>query len=90
MTTDPNSPEVLKSVPSELEAMTIVSALANRGVKASTTGVYTAGFRAESPGEVHVTVKHEDLERAREIISQIEQEKTVLDWSQIDVGEPEE
>ena len=88
MTTDPNSPEVLVSVPSDVEAAAIVSALAARGVEASTTGDYTAGFRAEAPGQVSVTVRHSDLDQARRTLAEIEKDRTEIDWSQVDVGEP--
>ena len=90
MTTDPNNPEVLTSVPSDLEAAAIVAALAARGVEASTTGGYTAGFRAEAPGNVNVIVRQEDLHRARQALAENEWEQTDVDWSQVDVGEPDE
>ena len=38
MKTDPNNPEVLTRVPSDIQAAAIVTALAGRGIKASTTG----------------------------------------------------
>ncbi|MCH8839608.1 MAG: hypothetical protein IH831_02835 [Planctomycetes bacterium] len=90
MATDPNNPEVLTSVRTDVEAVTIVGALAARGIEASTTGSYTAGFRAEAPGCVNVIVKYEDLDRARHAFSEIEQDQPDVDWSQVDVGEPEE
>lgn len=90
MTTDPNNPEVLTRVPTEGEAAAIVSALADRGIHASTTGGFTAGFRAESPGEINIIVKHLDLEPAREALKNIELSETAIDWSQVDVGEPED
>jgi hypothetical protein len=87
---DPNNPERLISVPTDVEAAAIVAALASHGVEASATGGFTAGFRAEAPGEVQVIVRHADLQRAREILAQIEQVKEKIDWSQVDVGLPEE
>ncbi len=90
MPADPNNPEVLTSVRTDVEAAVIVSALAACGIQASTTGSYTAGFRAEAPGYVNVIVKCEDLDRARQALAEIEQDQTDVDWSQVDVGEPDE
>ncbi len=71
MPADPNNPEVLTSVRTDVEAAAIVGALAARGIEASTTGGYTAGFRAEAPGYVNVIVKYEDLDRARHALVEI-------------------
>ena len=60
-----NQPETLVSVPNEFEAAMIVSALAARDIDASTSGSFTAGFRAEAPGDVEVVVRQRDLERAK-------------------------
>ena len=67
MTADPNNPELLTSVVTDVEAVVIVGALAARGIQAHTTGGYTAGFRAEAPGYVQILVKNKDLDRARPI-----------------------
>ncbi len=90
MATDPNNPEVLTSVRTDVEAAAIVGALAALGIEASTTGGYTAGFRAEAPGCVNIIVKYVDLRRARIALAEIEQDQPDVDWSQVDVGEPEE
>jgi hypothetical protein len=90
MTTDPENPEVLTRVPSDVEAAAIVTALAARGIKASTTGGFTAGFRAEAPGDVSVIVRHEDLDRAKQVLAGFERDQGAVDWSQVDVGEPDE
>ena len=90
MPADPNNPEVLTSVRTDVEAAAIVSALAARGIEASTTGGYTAGFRAEAPGLVNVIVKYVDLHGAKIALAEIEQDQPDVDWSQVDVGEPEE
>ena len=90
MTTDPNNPEVLVSVPSDAEAVGIVAALAAHGIQAFTTGGLTAGFRAEAPGNVNVVVKQADFAQAKLALAEIEKDRVELDWSQVDVGEPEE
>ena len=89
MSSDPNSPVVLTSVRTDIEAEAAVIALAEYDIRAKTTGGYTAGFRAEAPGDVNVIVRQADLERAKIALLQIQQE-TGTDWSQLDVGEPEE
>ncbi len=92
----PNSPEhpehvvAVTSVPNELEAGVIVAALEEAGIKSTMSGVYTAGFRAEAPGQVQILVAQEDLARAKEIIRIGEDDEEDVDWSQVDVGQPEE
>ena len=88
MSTDPESPKTVKSVPSEIEGAAIVAALSEHGIKASTTGDFTSGFRAEAPGWVQVVVRSEDFEKAEQILKQLDDKP--VDWSKVDVGEPEE
>jgi len=90
MTADPNNPELLTSVVTDVEAVVIVGALAARGIQAHTTGGYTAGFRAEAPGYVQILVKNKDLDRARQAFAEIEQDQSDVDWSQEDVGQPDD
>lgn len=89
MTIDPDNPELLESYSSEMEAAMIVNALETFGIKASTTGDYISGFRAEAPANVNVMVRLHDLDRAREMLARIKNEQSDLDWSQVDVGESE-
>ncbi len=90
MADDSERLQVLLSVPSEVEAAAIVTALAEHGIEASATGGYTSGFKAEAPGDVKVLVRHADFDRARRALAEIREEQGKIDWSQIDVGEPEE
>lgn len=71
MTADPNNPELLVRVASEVEAIAIVTALAAEGVEATRTGSYTAGFQAEAPGMVQVLVRQKDLARARVLMDEL-------------------
>jgi len=80
----------LTSVPSELEASLIVAALKDEGLDASMTGNYTAGFRAEAPGLVQVQVANSDLARAKSVLTDMDRDRDTIDWTQVDVGEPEE
>ena len=89
MSAVPNHPEVLITVRNELEAMPLIAALAELGIEASSTGGFTAGFRAEAPGEVQIIVRSEDLARATAALEEISKNTSDVDWSQVDVGEPE-
>jgi hypothetical protein len=90
MTHRPEHIALLTSAPLEMEAGIIVAALQENGIKATMSGQTTAGFRAEAPGWVQVLVAEEDLSRAQDILDQLRRESDDIDWSQIDVGEPEE
>lgn len=80
---------MLTSAPSETEAAIIIEALENNGIHAE-SDEYTSGFRAGPWNWVTIMVAVEDLERAKEILEQVKQENSHIDWSQVDVGEPEE
>ncbi|MBN1395683.1 MAG: DUF2007 domain-containing protein [Pirellulales bacterium] len=74
MKPDPDRLVALFAAANEIEAATIVGYLDQFGVKAFAAGGYTAGFRAEAPGDVKVLVKQADLERAKKLLE--ENEKT--------------
>ena len=89
----PNPPEHLArltSVPTDMEASVIVAALEEEGVASTATGGYTAGFKAEAPGWVQVLVAEADLPVARNTLAKLRKENAEIDWSKIDVGEPEQ
>ena len=88
--TDPERVEILTSVPSEAEAVLIIAALRDAGIKALDEGALTSGMRAEVPGEVDVLVRGEDLERAQSVLAEFRKGGDDVDWSQVDVGDPEE
>jgi hypothetical protein len=79
----------LTSRPTEMEAGIVVATLNENGIRAIATGAATAGFRAEAPGWVQILVAEEDLPRAEELLAGIDQHQDDVDWSQVDVGEPE-
>jgi Putative prokaryotic signal transducing protein len=90
MTHQPEHIKRLTSTLLEMEAGVIVSALEENGIKATLTGVATAGFRAEAPGWVHVLVAEEDLPRAQSVLDEVRKNQSdEVDWSSVDVGEPE-
>ncbi len=71
-TSDPQSPTVLTTTASDIEAAAIVTALSAHGIEARTTGGYTAGFRAEAPGRIQVVVRAADLAEAQVILAEIQ------------------
>src|SRR5690606_30598656 len=89
MTIDPHRPERLTRVNTEAEAAGIVTALTAHGIQATATGGFTAGFRAEAPGYVNVLVRHEDLAAAKQVLADLKDDGSDIDWSQVDVGQPE-
>ena len=79
----------LTTVPGEFEATAIVSALEAEGIKSQTVGGFIAGFRAEVPGGVSVVVLEEDLPRAKQIFADLKAHGAGIDWSQVDVDDPD-
>jgi hypothetical protein len=90
MATDDENLARLTSVRNEMEAGIIIGALEQEGIKATMSGVYTAGFRAEAPGWVEVLVAEDNLSQAQAILQQVHDDHADVDWSNIDVGEPED
>jgi hypothetical protein len=87
MTPDPNRPEVLLTVSTEIEAGAIVTALAECDIQALSIGGYTSGFKAEAPGSVAVVVKRADFDRAKQALAEIREQQSRIDWSKVDVTE---
>jgi hypothetical protein len=89
MSGDPNGPCELTSVSSEIEAADIATALSAYDVEAFFVGGAVSGFKAEAPGSVQVLVRRSDLDRAKSALAEIQADEGDIDWSTIDVGEPE-
>ncbi len=83
-----DSPKVVATVPTQIEASAIAGFLSGSGIKATITGSFTAGFQAEAPGWVRVVVRHADQQRAKQLLADWKQAD--VDWSQVDVGLPED
>ena len=47
-------------------------------------------FRVAVPGWVEVYVAEKDLPRAEEVLARVKEENEHIDWSQVDVGQPED
>ena len=80
----------LTSVPAESDAAPIVAALTEHGISATMTGGFTAGFIAEAPGDIQIKIFEDDVPRAKEILREFELENESIDWSNVDVGDPED
>ncbi|MEM1356000.1 MAG: DUF2007 domain-containing protein [Planctomycetota bacterium] len=89
---DENDDKVVTLVflPTEIEATALAQELTRAGIEAQASGLLTAGFRAEAPGQVKVLVHERDLARAKELLDDYLASKQEIDWSQVDVGEPED
>ena len=72
------------------EGLVVVGALESEGILSTAVGGFTAGFKAEAPGWVQVMVSEEDLPVAQNTLAKLKQEIAEIDWSQVDVGEPED
>lgn len=86
----PEPAELLTSAPTEMEASIIVAGLEAEGIQAVMSGEFTAGFRAEAPGWVQILVHDADLPRAKQILEDVKRHNDHIDWSQVDVGQPED
>ena len=89
MAPDLDSPQVLCRTATEVEAGVIVNALSDMGIRALAVGGFTAGFIAEAPGDVSVLVSQSDLKSAQAALQTIQHSEQPIDWSKVDVGEPE-
>ncbi|MEN1680360.1 MAG: DUF2007 domain-containing protein [Planctomycetota bacterium] len=88
-----NPPEHLESLmtfSSDAEAAVVVAALESAGIKAEATGGFISGKKAMAPGRVRVLVAEHDLPLAKNTLAKLREESSQIDWSAVDVGEPDE
>lgn len=86
-----NEPVVLTEVTTEVEAAVLQQLLGDAGIKSVYNGAAISGFAAEAPAMVRLLVDKADRERARKLLAERrEKDATLIDWSSVDVGEPEE
>lgn len=78
------------SAHSVMEAAPIVAALERAGIKAVTGNTESATVIPEAMGEVEILVANRDVPRATTLLELIEEHGVEVDWSQVDVGQPEE
>ena len=72
MADNPEEPIVLVAVASEVEAVLVVNALGDYGVRARAVGGYTSGFKVGAPSEASVLVERDQLEKAKQALGEIE------------------
>ena len=80
---------VVAHVANEWNATLLADVLRDQGVDAEVSGALTSEFRAEAPGLVRVIVPDTQVERAREVLAEHRAAVSEIDWSQVDLGEPE-
>ncbi|MEM7476629.1 MAG: DUF2007 domain-containing protein [Planctomycetota bacterium] len=80
-------PARLIKVLHEAEAGVIISTLANHNIEAHSTGDFTAGMRAETPGMIQIWVRQEDVPMAMNVIKEIKDKAEEIDWSKVDTGD---
>ncbi len=81
---------VLSITAREYEAQLIVDALLEKGIHAEKSGGAASDFKVGVPGQVEILVETADLERATIAYAELRDEAEHIDWSQVDVGQPEE
>lgn len=79
----------LTTVLSAVEGAPIVAALERGGIKAVMGNINSAAMIPEAM-EVEILVANHDMPRAVTLLHLIEEHGVDVDWSQVDVGEPED
>ena len=90
MSEELSNPKVVFNAANEFEAGAVVTALIERGIFAKAVGGFTASFAVEAPGDVAVVVRAAEFEAAQKALSEIRPLEDNIDWSQVDVGKPED
>jgi hypothetical protein len=85
---DPDDLVQLTTTVTSVEAAAIISALDRAGIKAVMGNVNSAAMIPEAM-EVEVLIAQHDLPRATTLLRLLEEHGADVDWSQVDVGEPE-
>ena len=72
MPNDPNSPQVLANLRTEMEAQLLVNLLESAGIKAVITGAGPSTGWPKAACETQVAVRHTDLECAKQVLSSLQ------------------
>lgn len=83
----------LTTVANEAEAGMIIGVLADAGIEAwsySAPGVGLGAFGSLSLAPTVVAVRGGDVDEARAVLDRNREDSVDLDWSEVDVGEPED
>jgi len=86
MTVDPNSPKVLATLPTEVEAALVVNHLRNQGIEAHMSGSGSAAGWMDERIDIQVVVRQTDLARAKELLDLVRQTRHEKQAGGTDVG----
>jgi len=89
MTSDDPIPEVLTIAANEAEAALIANRLQDEGILSTIGGEFAFAFRADIPRKIKVLVPRSDLDRAKMLLEAMKTEQKDIDWSKVDVGQPD-
>ncbi len=92
MTDQADQPVILRTAPNEFQAGIIVAQLEDAGVEATTSAgdTHSLGvFGASGITLTHVWVRPGDVDAAEAALAERREESVDLDWSEVDVGEPD-
>lgn len=67
---DPDSTVILTTTRTEVEAQLLLAKLDAAGIRAEASGGLSSGMRTEAPGEVRILVLARDLDEARRVLRQ--------------------
>ncbi len=80
----------LTNVANESEAKSLIGLFEEEGISVFINGGDDLSLFGEDLGDVQLIVKKVDYEKAVKLLEEIEAENSEIDWSQVDVGEPED
>lgn len=80
----------LTNVDNEAEAKSLIGLFEDEGITVFINGGSDLSLFGDEAGEVQLIVKKSDYDQASKLLEEIEAENSEIDWSQIDVGEPED
>lgn len=80
----------LTNVANEAEAKSLIGLFDEEGISVFINGGDDLSLFGEDIGDVMLIVKKSDYDQAAKLLEEIEAENAEIDWSQVDVGEPED
>lgn len=80
----------LTKVPNESEAKSLIGLFEEEGISVFINGGDDLSLFGDDVGDIQLIVKKVDYDRAAKLLEEIEAENSEIDWSQVDVGEPED
>ena len=80
----------LTKVANESEAKSLIGLFEDEGIAVFVNGGDDLSLFGDDVGDIQLIVKKADYQKAAELLAEIEAENSEIDWSQVDVGEPED